>query len=557
MATVDTKRLRRFSFLASLGDDELQSWLPKFGEETRPGGEVIFSEGDVGNRFYLIEAGQVSVERNLGGERRQFLGYVGAGEFIGEESLINNTPRYATICAVSQLSLIYLNKSDFLDLYETVPAVGAAIRAVVAQRLRRRTDSFPSKRDEEALLMSTHRHFIWFLIRIVPWSLLALLLLAAAIVIGGEALLPLDALLALVYAVGFAWFYIDWRNDWFVLSSRRVLHHEKIIFLFERVEEAPLEKIQNVTSDVLSFAGNIFDFGNVEIQTAAGGGRILFDMIPKARIMRDAIQLETQRVAERTRQEEITQKRQLIRKELQREIHLTHEPPPPPEVRAGVNVREQSGILRRTFGRIGIIPPTFLRKGEQIIWRRHVLLLYRDVALPVLALIILVPFTLLMVFGDLAGFRLPLPLTLLIAVVGTLLSLIWLWYRYRDWENDIYVLTPDSLVDSNRKPLWLQERVRVAGLAQVQNVTFERKTLIENILNFGTVVIQTAGEHGNLTFEAISHPAEAQAEISDALQRFRARQALRDREARRHELLDWFSEYHKLQTEPPQPPAPV
>jgi membrane protein YdbS with pleckstrin-like domain len=205
---------------------------------------------------------------------------------------------------------------------------------------------------------------------------------------------------------------------------------------------------------------------------------------------------------------------------------------------------------------VQIIPPARLMKDNQIIWRKHILLLYRDIALPLLLLLLLLPLSVLMIFNEFFGVRVPLLLTLLLATIGTPALIIWLFYRYRDWENDIYVLTPDQLIDSERKPFWLEEKVKVVGLGQVQNVRFERTNLLNNLFNYGRVVVQTAGQDSGLVFEHIPGPRAVEEEILEALERFKERQRERERTQRRREFQDWFGEYHKLKAEDANTPAP-
>ncbi len=547
---VDIQRLRRFSIFDSLSDEELTAYQPAFFAETRPRNEVIYRQGEPGERFYMIEAGQVSATRREA-DGEHFLGYFGAGEIFGADALLKNTTRSATVDVVLQVSLIYLEREDFLYICETHPQFRAAVEAIAGRRAQRRVKTFPGRRLDEAVVVATHRHLLWLLIRLVPWSLLLVAWLAITLIT--DLIIPWWAHLIFfpIFFAGAAWFYFDWQNDWFIVSSRRVIHRESVIFFFEREEEAQLDKVQSVDSNARGVIGSWLNFGDVIVHTAAGGGRIVFDFVPKFREIRDAIQPEVQRVQERHKQEEYAQLRQSIRRELMRELTGVTEAPPPAQPKPAVAVQEQPGALKRFLGGLNFMPPTRLQKGEQIIWRKHVLLLIGDIIWPIFALIGLMIFTFYMIFGDLVGLRLPLPIALIIAVVGTLAIVFWLWYRYTDWENDIYVLTPDRLIDSERKPLWLQEKVKTASLAQVQNVNFERNTILENIFDFGTVKIDTAGEQGELTFDEVPNPREVQALISDATERFRERQRQRERDARRREILEIFGEYHRLLTEEP------
>ncbi len=547
----DIKRLRRFKVFNALDDAELESWVARFGEEARPRNEVIFREGEPAERFYLLESGQVSANCNLPDGGQQFLGYYAAGEFFGATSLVEGTLRRETVDAVSQVGLLYLERADFLDLYSEYPEFQQAIDAAIVQRATRRHADFPSKRAEEALVHRTHRHILWFLVRAVAWSAFFIPLMIAMVAFGGEALLGGTAIAAVVYVLGLFWYYLDWQNDWFIVSSRRVLHHERVIFLFEEIEETSLDKVQNVTSEMPNFLANLFDFGDVTIQTAAGGGRIVFDFVPHARHIRETIEVERTRMGEHARQMEITRLRQTIRQELEQEIGAGAAPATAEILPGGISVQGRSGILRRMFGNVHIVAPSYVHKGDQIIWRKHPLLLLRDIIAPLLMLTGVIIFTFYMLYSDIVGVGLiSVPATLLVAVVLTPVVFFWLWYEYRDWENDIYVLTPDRLIDSIRKPLWLQERVRVASLGQVQNVTFKRETVVQNLFDYGSVVIQTAGEDSGLMFEHIPNPRRAQAFISDALERFRERERMRERQMRRREFLDWFGEYHRLANEP-------
>src|SRR5207249_1142396 len=147
-----------------------------------------------------------------------------------------------------------------------------------------------------------------------------------------------------------------------------------------------------------------------------------------------------------------------------------------------------------------------------------------DIVLPALGIIVVIPLSIYMVFGDIFGIRLPLWATLLIAAVGTPLLLVILFYQYRDWENDIYALTADQLIDSERKPFWLQEKVKIIGLGQVQNVRFERTNLLQNIFNFGTVNVQTAGQDPGLVFQDVPNPRDVEERILTALEKFKERQ---------------------------------
>jgi MFS family permease len=93
-------------------------------------GTEIVREGDHGDRFYVIESGEVDVSAN--GEH---LGTMGAGDHFGEIALLRDVPRTATVTAKGEVSLYALERDEFLSAVTGHPASAEAADAVVASRL--------------------------------------------------------------------------------------------------------------------------------------------------------------------------------------------------------------------------------------------------------------------------------------------------------------------------------------------------------------------------------------------------------------------------------------
>jgi MFS family permease len=93
-------------------------------------GTEIVREGDHGDRFYVIESGEVEVSAN--GES---LGTMSAGDHFGEIALLRDVPRTATVTATSEVSLYALERDEFLSAVTGHPASAEAADAVVASRL--------------------------------------------------------------------------------------------------------------------------------------------------------------------------------------------------------------------------------------------------------------------------------------------------------------------------------------------------------------------------------------------------------------------------------------
>lgn len=74
-----------------------------------PAGEDVIVQGDIGDRFYLIEAGQVEVF-----EHGEFRRNEGPGESFGEIALLHDVPRTATVRTTVDTRLLALDREQFL-----------------------------------------------------------------------------------------------------------------------------------------------------------------------------------------------------------------------------------------------------------------------------------------------------------------------------------------------------------------------------------------------------------------------------------------------------------
>ena len=95
-------------------------------------GTTVFSQGDVGDRFYLIEAGTAEVR----GDGKP-VATLGPGEVFGEIALLRRVPRTATVRARTDLQLQSLTSDRFLTAVTGVPASAHQARAHVEERLDR------------------------------------------------------------------------------------------------------------------------------------------------------------------------------------------------------------------------------------------------------------------------------------------------------------------------------------------------------------------------------------------------------------------------------------
>jgi MFS family permease len=93
-------------------------------------GSTIFSQGDAGDRFYVISEGRAAVEID-GAPVRE----LAPGDFFGEIALLRDVPRTATVRALSALELVSLDRETFVATVSGHPASAEAAGSIVAARL--------------------------------------------------------------------------------------------------------------------------------------------------------------------------------------------------------------------------------------------------------------------------------------------------------------------------------------------------------------------------------------------------------------------------------------
>jgi MFS family permease len=93
-------------------------------------GETIVTQGEHGERFYVIASGEVDVAID-----GQPVGTLGRGEYFGEIALLRDMPRTATVTAKTDVDLRALDRDEFLSAVSGHPESAEAADAVVASRL--------------------------------------------------------------------------------------------------------------------------------------------------------------------------------------------------------------------------------------------------------------------------------------------------------------------------------------------------------------------------------------------------------------------------------------
>ena len=108
-------KLARFPALSHLAPAQLQELQGHMARTAVASGDVIFREGEPGDRYYLVDEGQVEVAR---GQERVVI--LGSGESFGETALLDDRPRNATVRALTPVTLYSMDGTGFDAFVRTV-----------------------------------------------------------------------------------------------------------------------------------------------------------------------------------------------------------------------------------------------------------------------------------------------------------------------------------------------------------------------------------------------------------------------------------------------------
>jgi len=106
--------------------------------------QIIFHEGDRGDRLYIVVDGEVEMLKQDRFQHEQSLAHLHAGECFGEMALVNDSPRMATARAATKVNLLSVDRSTFNALFATHPPLRQMFQTLIDTRLNQSSDSLES-----------------------------------------------------------------------------------------------------------------------------------------------------------------------------------------------------------------------------------------------------------------------------------------------------------------------------------------------------------------------------------------------------------------------------
>ncbi|MEW5872394.1 MAG: cyclic nucleotide-binding domain-containing protein [Chloroflexota bacterium] len=528
--------LRREYLFQGLETEQLARVASFFEIVSYDRGEVVFSQGERADKFYIVLEGKVRVTRK-DGRRTRLVNVLGPGDYFGEMALLFHFPRTASITTASPVSLLRLTREGFQTLLGDYPSIRLNLSATAESRRLARRLKFDWLGPEEVIYYIARKHVVFLILRLIGPFFVALagLILAAAVLLPQPSWLgSLPVLVAFLIALLWAgWGYIDWSNDHYIVTSQRVVWQEKILALYDSRRETPLDAVLavNVTTSQI---GRILKYGNVDVRTFTGS-------IPMRRMEYPArfasfVEGYKKRVIAMSKEQERKQMEVDLEKALQKQIEpevvIVPATRAPSEVAAKKPVQKKKPGFRewwRTFLKVRY------EEGKVITYRKHWFLLAKKTVIPVIlssaSLVVMV----WMLFNQQVFFGCSLSILLLIWSG-------WLVYNYVDWRNDIYRLTPDQILDIEKKPLGRESKKTASLDAPDFRVEHTRDTLLNILLNFGTVKINI----GQTTFDFVGvyNPDQVHQDVADYREAFMRRKREEDAKRERERMVNWLVTYH-------------
>ncbi len=105
-----------------------------FSMEHFEAGDHIFTQGDPGDKMYVMVRGEVEVIYNEGKPNEQIIARLGAKQYFGEKSLFVGEPRSASVRTLTNVDVMTISRADFDLLTRNIPGIKDVFEKEIARR---------------------------------------------------------------------------------------------------------------------------------------------------------------------------------------------------------------------------------------------------------------------------------------------------------------------------------------------------------------------------------------------------------------------------------------
>jgi len=553
---IETKQVVNFldkiHLFNGLKEADLSGIAAQLEERRLPADTLIFERGSKPDGFYMIFKGKVKVTRPSD-KGEDILAWLITGDYFGEEALFENRNRSASIRTVEDTTILFLSREDFDALIKRYSKLEPNFQVAIKSRKLARATRFKWLGTNEVVYFIARRHKIrLYQVLLAPFFslIIPILLFAWAILSGATTPVAVGVILTVAIILWAVWVAIDWSNDYYIVTNQRVVWVERVIGIYDSRQEAPLTTLLSVgvETDVI---GRALDYGHISVRTFVGN--IRFEYVDHPDQAGELIRELWERSKSKGTQAQKDAMKNAIRAKLGLPIVKAPDEPLPPIVPEDKNINKK-GLLWIVLSNLFKLRT---EDGGTVIYHKHWIVLLQKVARPLIFFFILLglmisrawnlaqdPNNALFERLETGGFR---PDTIFVTIPLLMLPFIgWMVWEYIDWNNDIFKVTPDEIMDIDKKPLGNEER-RAAQIENILSTEYKRVGLLGYLFNYGTVFISVGGT--KLSFQDVLDPAGVQADIN---RRRMARIAKKNDESanvERERMAVWLAAYHQNASE--------
>jgi CRP-like cAMP-binding protein len=537
------KFLNQIHLFNGLDEVQFTAIANEFKEVSYPAGKEIVQQGIADDRLCLIWSGKVTVSRS---GKQPWSATLVSGDHFGDEAmLIEHHRQVPSATAVEDTTVLLLTRQQFQALAKQAPCLKTNIAAAINSHRLEQHVHFKWLQENEVVYFLARKHSVLLIEGLTSPVLLEMAAIAGMLVtwyyslwVPALAALWYVSLLLSVCAIGWGvWNAIDWGNDYYIVTDRRVVWVEKVVGIYESRQEAPLSAVLRVNVDT-DFSGRLLDYGDLVISTIVGSTLKLrnVDHPNQAAALIDQYWKRSRESSRKMEQQEI---QSALR------TRLLGEQPKPPEIKGIVTTPDKAkNPYEEQRGIINLFRLRFEHLAT-VTYRKHIFVLVEQTWKPGLIMFILFLFLVLEILrptANLASFlKADAGLIYLLWALLYVASLLWAIYEYVDWSNDIFQVTPDQIMDIDKTPLG-QVTSDIAALENILSIEYKRIGILQLFFNFGTVFI-TIGGGREMAFENVFNPSAVQEDIERRRLEKITKKEQETIKAERERTADWFAAY--------------
>ncbi len=504
--------------------------------------------------FFIVVSGKVRYTHPLRGNEAQVY-VLRPGDFFGADLVFRGKPKLFTLVALTSALLFSFPVEGLRSLLNTIPVLTNNVKKQVAWYNLIHSKPFSWIGEEETVKVICRKHPAYlFLLELAPlviaWIGVVVILFASQLGTASFRLVVGWLGAGVVAAAVFwaIWRFFDWGNDYYIITDERIVWLERVIGVYDSRQEAPLVAIK-AGETKSSFIGRSLGFGNVITQTFVG--QVLFNHIANPEEIKNLIDQEHRLAMERQTKTDIHSIEGKIRQKIEPSGAVTVPmrgkiplPEPATAPISGQEMRllpEKLGFWQSLLARFR----TRWESGGMITYRKHLYVLFRMTWVPAGSALVLMALTGLLYYQrvhNLLSLFTP-GLILLVGITLAGMAVLWWLYKFVDWSNDIYRVTPDKIIDSERKPLG-DEITKSAPLENIIGLDYERLGFLGVVLNFGNVIINV-GTDNKFIFYGIHNPARAQRDIFNYMYSHRVKKQQTDTAQEQDRVSSYIAAYHR------------